>query len=268
MDSAHILTFRYGFIPMELFDVRRPFVKELKTTTVKKLIVHNPDCANQLVMKPIPWSEKNIKSLAIGFIFDLYPLRKKILKGIEAGVIDAYHPNHPGYKIETNHQNIPPPSTYARNNTELQGSIRTQTKYWKLISRAKICIFDSSQVRKSIRKFMEALMVGCVVASDLPFEMEELYRDVVIQIDESMTAAEIGKTLKLALGNEDELQRKAAKGILLAKKYFSCEHKVERMLDTYDEYQKGVRGYTLPFGVRLGCHSFMPPLTRPNPWCA
>ena len=44
------------------------------------------------------------------------------------------------------------------------------------LQESKVCMFDSTVIRKSIAKFYEAFLAGCVVASDLPYEMEELYR--------------------------------------------------------------------------------------------
>ena len=35
-------------------------------------------------------------------------------------------------------------------------------------------MFDSTIIRKSIAKFYEPFLTGCVVASDIPVEMEEL----------------------------------------------------------------------------------------------
>ena len=53
------------------------------------------------------------------------------------------------------------------------------TNYKLFVSRlqeSKVCMFDSTIIRKSIAKFYEAFLAGCVVASDLPYEMEELFR--------------------------------------------------------------------------------------------
>ena len=44
------------------------------------------------------------------------------------------------------------------------------------LQESKICMFDSTIIRKSIAQFYEAFLAGCVVASDLPYEMEELFR--------------------------------------------------------------------------------------------
>lgn len=49
---------------------------------------------------------------------------------------------------------------------------RRVAKEWSQGMReTKICVFDSSIERKTIRKFNEAFLSGCVVASDIPSEM-------------------------------------------------------------------------------------------------
>ena len=114
---------------------------------------------------------------------------------------------------------------------------------------------------------MEALMVGCVPAADLPFEMEEIFREVVIPLSVDMTAGEINEVITKALQDPLDLQKRAAKGLILARKYFSCQKKTERALFLMDEYRNGFRGYYFPYGYRLGCHSYMTPLENVNPWC-
>lgn len=110
-------------------------------------------------------------------------------------------------------------------------------------------------------------MAGCVIASDLPFEMEEIFSDIIIVLDSTQPAYDLNKTIRAALDDEKELRRKAAKGMVLARKHFTCEHKTERALFLLNEHNAAFRGYYLPFGVRLGCHSYLPPYDNVNPWC-
>ena len=72
-----------------------------------------------------------------------------------------------------------------------------------------------------------------------------------------------------ALADEAGLQRKAAAGIRLARRHFTCEHKLERIMDAAAEYRAGFRGYHFPFGFRIGCHSYFTSDNRPaHPWCS
>lgn len=55
----------------------------------------------------------------------------------------------------------------------------------------KICVFDSSVERKIIRKYMEALLSGCVVAADLPLELHNELKEVMIVLRVDMNQTEI-----------------------------------------------------------------------------
>lgn len=117
---------------------------------------------------------------------------------------------------------------------------------------------------------MEAFMVGCVVASDLPFEMEDLFRDTIIVLSPQQTQKEIGRIIQNALDDEEGLRRKAAKGLKLAREYFSCEQRADKIIETMKDYDSGFRGYYLPFSVRYGCHSFGEfdrSFDKVNSWC-
>ena len=271
--TAHVVSLRYAFIPFELFDSRRPKFDDFKTVFKRDnpiLITYNPDCANIDVFHPIPWDAKTHQAVLFGQLAELlYPLREKIISGINKNVINAIHYKHPGYNMPYN-SSVIPPSTYNRSNPAIQHSIENQIIYAGVLAKTKICIFDSSVVRKLVRKFIEAFMVGCVVASDLPFEMEEVFRDVVIRIDSRLPEKKIGELIQRALDDETELKRKAAKAMVIARKYFSCERKTERLLENLADYENGLRGYAIPYGFRIGCHSYDISNIHhqeQNPWC-
>lgn len=250
---------------MELFHHHSPSSPTIKKP---KLLTHIPDCANTDIFYPIPWSNKTITMLLVGFVSELYPIRSKFAIASHKKKYKnlIYRPKHPGYAF-TYTQTSSPPMQYSRRNTEIQVSVNQQEKYADLLRKSVICIFDSSIVRKSIRKFMESLMSGCVIASDLPFEMEEVFRDIIIPLQSNYTEGELMHVLMEAVKDPVELRRKAAMGIIMAKKYFTCRKKIDSILDIVDEYNKGFRGYKLSFGVRLGCHSYLYPFDKPNVWC-
>lgn len=114
---------------------------------------------------------------------------------------------------------------------------------------------------------MEAFMAGCVPASDIPFEMEELLSPAIIHLSPQWSLSKINRIIQKALENPIKLKQMAAHGLYLARTYFSCEHKVERMLNVYKEYQQEFRGYYFPFGYRMGCHSYLKGFETPNAWC-
>jgi hypothetical protein len=241
----------------------------------KHLIAHNPDCANRLAYKPIPWVKKTTDAQLFGATYpELYPLRHKIEKGIESGEIKAIQFKHSGYNQDSSwfeslknqffHTDIP--NNYSRGNKDYQSLLLPQLLFAHEMQTTKICIFDTSFVKKAIRKFQEALSSGCVIASDMPFEMQELLNGVIIELKFDMTPIQINTIIQEALADEQELKRKAARGLKLAQELFWCERKAERMVRLYEDYVDGHRGYYFPFGYRLGCHSYID--SQPsNPWC-
>ena len=104
---VHILSFRYAFIPMELFDSRTTTNLKLKKDLRKnpRLLAHNPyenytnqlsyycstrDCACRANFKPVEWRNKSIDAMLYGNSFEyLYPLRYKVKIGILTGKINA-----------------------------------------------------------------------------------------------------------------------------------------------------------------------------------
>ena len=71
-----------------------------------------------------------------------------------------------------------------------------------------------------------------------------------------------------ALADPEELQRKAALGMHLARQHFTCEGKLDRILTAAAEHAAGFRGFRFPFGFRIGCHTYFTSDHRPaNPWC-
>lgn len=118
----------------------------------------------------------------------------------------------------------------------------------------KICVFDASAERKSIRKFNEAFLSGCVVASDIPSEMEDqVFKDAVIELHQGMTEEDINDVLQEALQDLDNLQRMAVKAFKLARQHFSCKHKVDRLLEVVARYKRGEVGYWFPYGNNSQC---------------
>ena len=78
-----------------------------------------------------------------------------------------------------------------------------------------------------------------------------------------------GLQVNAALADPEELQRKAALGLQAARQHFTCEAKLDRILDAAAEHKAGFRGFSFPFGFRLGCHSYHTSDNRPSAaWCS
>ena len=152
----------------------------------------------------------------------------------------------------------------------IQSATATYEAFVTRLQQSKICMFDSSIIRKSIAKFYESFLAGCVVASDLPFEMEELYRDVIIVLPQDASEEHVAEVINAALQDEAELQRKAARALNIGLQHFTCHGKAERVLDAVQEFRDGFRGYIFPFGFRSGCQGYHFLHQRGlalNPWC-
>eukprot|EP00276_Gloeochaete_wittrockiana_P002406 CAMPEP_0184671896 /NCGR_PEP_ID=MMETSP0308-20130426/85777_1 /TAXON_ID=38269 /ORGANISM="Gloeochaete witrockiana, Strain SAG 46.84" /LENGTH=522 /DNA_ID=CAMNT_0027119117 /DNA_START=107 /DNA_END=1675 /DNA_ORIENTATION=+ len=273
--GANLTLVRYAYTPIELFNMNIE-----RRESDPHMFAHNPDCANR-AHPAVPYDQKRYNSTLFGSTDKgLFPLRHKIKRGIKFGTItSAEHMGHPGYRIPLPPQAMtsapfrPDHRVPLSSDTfsQLQGFIshvRSHNReYHFKMAHSKICVFDSSVERKAMRKFFEAFLSGCVVASDLPYELEEELRDVVIQLHVNDTDDVIERKLFEALLDPVELRRKASKAMAIAHRQFTCHSKIERLLRYADEYNSGFRGYYFPFGFRMGCHSYLKPLTRPNKWC-
>ena len=161
-------------------------------------------------------------------------------------------------------------SDYKPDAPLIQSATSTYNAFVKRLQQSRICMFDSSIIRKSIAKFYESFLAGCVVASDLPFEMEELYRDAIIVLPQDASEKHVAKIINAALEDEAELQRKAARALHIGLQHFTCHKKAERILDAVQAYRDGFRGYIFPYGFRSGCqnyHFLHQHGLALNPWC-
>ena len=59
------------------------------------------------------------------------------------------------------------------------------------VTAVQVCMFDSSIVRKGLAKYFEAMMGGCVVAADVPLEMEAVVRPAMIVLEQKDDMATI-----------------------------------------------------------------------------
>jgi hypothetical protein len=286
LSTADIMSFENAFVPLELFDVQAPLFDSIypaATVEGAKIFTHNPACVNTRYFQPISWRKKNIPVLTLvskQVNSITHQLTSKLLSGIKSR--DFVSETH-AYPFPSDLENAARRSFFHRANSDISdldlsfyppatASIRAQheqlqREYSKVLQSSKICILDSTILRGSDRTFFEAMHAGCVIAAEMPFEMEEIFEDVIIQIEKNWSFERIQQVLHDALQDEEDLKRRAAKGIVLAKKHFTCEHKLERALYMMNEHNSGFRGYFMPFGVRLGCHNYLPPFDKVNPWC-
>ncbi|KAJ3288337.1 hypothetical protein HDU79_004946, partial [Rhizoclosmatium sp. JEL0117] len=162
---------------------------------------HHTDCAPESVFYPTArktpnetWADSRpYNAQLFGFVWDgLYPLRHTIREGIHHKKIGhgAKTYTHPGYDYTLPNTTALPPGHYDPFDPRTKPVRDQRSAYATALRQTKICMFDSSTLQKAIRKFHESFMSGCVVAANLPIEMEDIFRDVVIPLRLDMTAEE------------------------------------------------------------------------------
>ena len=259
-----IVSARYAFLLLDLFYPMKH--------GEARMMVHTPDCANPAKVFPIDWEEKNFDASLVGFHWDLlYPLRSTMREAVLANHIhggSVYE--HPGY-WPFSHNASRPSATYIPDAPMVQAASDSYRSFITRMQHSKICMFDGTIIRKSIAKFYEAFLAGCVVASDLPDEMQELLKDNMIVIDARATIEEVAEIINAALEDEPELKRKAVRAYQTGMEHFTCQHKAERILDYVSEFRAGYRGYNFPYGFKSSCknyHFSKQHGLNLQPWCS
>jgi len=156
-------------------------------------------------------------------------------------------------------QNKTPPVKYQPYMEYTKAHYRAYANFLGEMANTKLCVFDSSVARKSIRKYYEAMVAGCVIVADVPMDsFDEVGRNM-IQIPHTLRSREkFVQAVKLALGKGDqELQSMAQRARNVALKRFTCLSKVDRLLDDAHDYRRGRRGYKFPFSTSLECHHYL-----------
>ncbi|ORY38762.1 hypothetical protein BCR33DRAFT_853747, partial [Rhizoclosmatium globosum] len=230
------------------------------------LFVHNPDCAPEDVFYPSKlnetqkWHHPRIYPAQLfGSTWgELYPLRSTIREGINKSIIfNATEFNHPGYNIFVNltKPNYPV-GQYSPKDPNTAHLRAQQDTYAKAMRETQICVFDSSRVRKAIRKYHEAFLSGCVVAADIPLEMEEIFRDVTIPLRLDMNAEEVNDILQVYLADKERLAWMAREAFYRARQHWTCRNKVDRLIESAARLLNGDKGYWFPFGFSAGCRDY------------
>ena len=300
--GAQVVSFRYSNVPIELFLHERLVPAGAAGSARSQLLVHNPDCANSAVFHPLEedGSQEEQNGIVLFGKADLpylYPTRHRLLHLIRTGALADLNASvyaHPGYNIaapglddgDAGDAAPSPPVTGYDPMSPLTAKHRaTRDAYASAMRRARICVFGSSVVKKAIRKFPEAFFSGCVVASDVPHDMHDDIRRVIIPLGEEQGVSEdsdgdeddeedgsnadggetrkvlgrdalIARKLHFWYHNSQGLQRKRAAARALAFERFTCRSKLDRLWDASNHYRRGARGLVMPFGTRIDCHSY------------
>ncbi|KAJ3342711.1 hypothetical protein HDU93_001283 [Gonapodya sp. JEL0774] len=257
---ADVVVSRYA---VELWDM---FLGREKLEALKikgtKLWVHQQDCADPGWNYPLPFTApRNYTVQVFGSTYGvLYPLRAHVSGGIAMRIIQGDIFNHQGYATKIVHNssllNLPP-GTVDPNDPLLSVMHERYAAYTAALRHTQICVFDSTVIRKAIRKFHEAMLSGCVVASDLPDEMHnEMWRGVVIELDPAWTAERIQQELAWFLERPMLLRAMAVEAFRRARMGMTCAGKVDSLLDMAARARRGDVGYHMPYGFRGVCRRY------------
>ena len=182
---------------------RKKYVESLfKSLHYYTRFVYIPHCAEKTI-----FYDKNIRKsvdvLLCGSIGRHYPLRqrfKNILSKMPSEYICKIH-QHPGYVNVDSHTD------------------KYLNDFATAINQAKICLTCTSVYKYRLAKLVEIPACGSVLASDIPDQDQEEFKNMMIDIDMSMSDQEIIDKLVYYLENPDKLEEIRLKGLEWSKKY-------------------------------------------------
>nr|XP_019009410.1 uncharacterized protein I206_06059 [Kwoniella pini CBS 10737]OCF48191.1 hypothetical protein I206_06059 [Kwoniella pini CBS 10737] len=275
--ANNITVSKYAFELLELFDYDK--VKAKYPGWEMGLFGHSPDTGNEWDFYPVPWNEKTAKAKVFGYDGSFYPIRTTVTDSIRSY---ENQPNLPGDQIVTRHPHpgytvsVPPQAreqpleTYQINHEYYETHLKLREDFANGMRTSKICVFDASLERKMIRKYAQAFLSGCVVASDLPTEHEEALSKFVIPLKSTWNIEKINEVLQYYLDNDELLQQMAMDGFIWARQHMTTTNKVSHLLKMADHHRAGSRGYEFPYGFSMRCRSYWSGgngAYRP-PWCS
>ncbi|WRT69629.1 uncharacterized protein IL334_006618 [Kwoniella shivajii] len=273
--ANNITVSKYAFELLELFEHDK--VKAKYPDWQMGMFGHSPDTGNEWDFYPVRWADKTAHAKVFGYDGSFYPIRTTVtdyLRLIEVEpnlperTVISRHP-HPGYSVSVpSSARDQPLETYELEHEYYETHLKLREDFAKGMRESKICIFDASLERKMIRKYAQAFLSGCVVASDLPTEHEEALSKFVIPLKSSWTIEKINEVLRYYLEREDLLQQMALDGLIWARQHLTTTNKVTHLLQMTDHYRHGSRGYEFPYGFSMRCRSYWSgdDSYRP-PWC-
>ncbi|KAI9346021.1 hypothetical protein DFJ73DRAFT_960679 [Zopfochytrium polystomum] len=268
--TPDVIVSRYAFEIFDLFNWER--AKE-KNRTRPILRGHHPDCADPEKLFPLPINQtREVDVQLFGAVWELYPIRMAVADAIKKELIRGKIFSHQGYfgdeKVEPTNSSLLtlPPGSVDPTDPALAHIHARYAVYAAALRNTRICVFDSSKIHKAIRKFHEAMLSGCVVASDMPDEMEdEVFRGVIIRLERHWDGQRIKQELEWYLKRPQLLDRMAIEAFKRAREHLVCEKRVDRLLQLAARARRGDVGYWFPYGFTGGCREYTD--QRKPDWC-
>ncbi|KAG0150013.1 hypothetical protein CROQUDRAFT_39100 [Cronartium quercuum f. sp. fusiforme G11] len=227
-------------------------LEELNEKFEFQLFGHVPDTANEWDFYPVEnWSSKSQDAMLFGKIDQYYPIRSTVAKAIEAHQTFIISPISPrSCKSFYHHLQCKEIGTQLTTLQWADPSHDSQRiilkEFGAHMRKSKICVFDGSIEGKFIRKYSQARLSGCVIASDLPADHDQILKNNIIQLELNATIEEIDQVIKHALLDEKELQRKAVTLLRYARQHLTSTRELDLIIEIAERYRSGERGYWFP----------------------
>lgn len=168
--------------------------------------------------------DKPIDILICGSIGRHYPLRSRYINILKL-MPEKYNCiiyKHPGYIHDDAHTDI-----YLKN-------------FAKTINMSKICLTCTSKHKYRLGKMVEIPLCNSVLACDIPDQDQEIFKDIMIVIDEKMSDNEIKDKLIYYLENNNELEKIRIKGNEWSNKY-KQEIYADKLLENLIKYKGRIK---------------------------
>lgn len=173
-----------------------------KQVHYKTKFIHIPHCAEKTIFKDLKLN-KDIDILLCGSIGRHYPLRQRLKALIPKfpKSIKIHEHHHPGYI-----------NSDAFTDKYL-------IDFSQIINRSKICLTCTSNYKYRLGKMIEIPMCNSVLACDLPDQDQATFKEIMIEINNTMTDVEIINKLLHYLQHPKELALIRDKGHIWSQSY-------------------------------------------------
>ncbi|KAH9811265.1 hypothetical protein DFH28DRAFT_901275 [Melampsora americana] len=229
---------------------------ELSKNFQFQLFGHVPDTANEWDFYPLhDWDSKTYDAVLFGKINSYYPLRSTVAKAIQANQTFITNPtNLP--ELDTNWEELKRPEELNWSDPSHDKQRNLLKEFSSNMRHSKVCVFDGSIEQKFIRKFAQAMLSGCVIASDLPNDHDTIMKNNIIELRLNSTIEEINEAIKEALLDENELKRKATVLLRYARQHLTSTRELDLIIESADRYRNGERGYWFPTPFSSFCRRY------------
>jgi len=236
----------------------------------RRVVMHSPHCAEPSVFFAPPSLPGRHGALLIGAISEAYPLRQRWKQLIDGGRLPAASQyRHPGYFQMTLEEAVDGGRPWQpSDDAHVAARNRQVADYASAMHQAKVLLFDSSTYKYPLMKFIEGVMAGCLIISDLPNDRPELFAQLVVPVDPGATDEELVDIVCYWLTHDQEriARVRHAQSLIMAE--FTWDRSIDRLIDGVHAYRQQAYGMYFSGSFILSCTSVnMIKGKARNAWC-